>query len=263
MRKPKLLTLLVTTIALIFIVSGFAFADDVSADDWMTNSGNTYVTSGNVGIGMETPGTNLDIYNSQDTSGLASVLRLESYTNTSNEGPGIDFVSRWIGAYPNWVVGRIGSIYDTSGGSNRGALVFYTNNDNNANEGISGTSEKMRILGNGNVGIGTTNPGSYKLAVEGKIGAREVVVTEASWADHVFEESYNLPSLNNVESYIKENKHLPDIPSAKEVEEEGLSIAEMMKKQMQKIEELMLYVIQLQKKNNELEARLAVVEKDK
>ena len=182
-----------------------------------------------------------------------------THTNASDEGPGIDFVSRWGGAYPNWVIGRIGSVYDTSGGNNRGALVFYTNDDNDANQGIAGTSEKMRILGNGNIGIGTTSP-DHKLDVKGTIRAEEVKV-ETGWSDFVFEDNYNLPSLKKVESFIKENKHLPDIPSAKEVEEEGLSMAEMMKKQMQKIEELTLYVIELKKENEAIKKELAELKK--
>ena len=115
----------------------------------------------------------------------------------------------------------------------------------------------------GGVGIGTTNPGSYKLAVEGKIGAREVVVTQAGWSDYVFDDKYELPSLVKVESYIKENKHLPDIPSAKEIKEKGLSVSDMLAKQMQKIEELTLYLIQLKKENEDLKSRVAALERQK
>jgi hypothetical protein len=107
------------------------------------------------------------------------------------------------------------------------------------------------ILDNGNVGIGTYDPGIYKLAVNGIIRAKEVKV-ETNWSDFVFEDNYTLPTLDKVESYIKENKHLPDIPSAKEVEEEGLSMSQMMAKQMQKIEELTLYVIEQNKQLSEL-----------
>ena len=103
----------------------------------------------------------------------------------------------------------------------------------------------------GKVGIGTTNPGSHKLAVEGVIGAREVVVTTDAWADFVFEPDYNLMPLQELDSYIKENRHLPEIPTTEEVEENGISVGEMNTKLLQKIEELTLYVIELQKKNEE------------
>lgn len=96
----------------------------------------------------------------------------------------------------------------------------------------------------GKVGIGTTNPGSYKLAVEGKIGAHEVVVTTDGWADFVFEDDYNLMSLKDLDNYIQENKHLPEIPTTEEVEANGISVGEMNAKLLQKIEELTLYMIQ-------------------
>ncbi|WP_276373031.1 hypothetical protein [Chryseolinea sp. H1M3-3] len=105
----------------------------------------------------------------------------------------------------------------------------------------------------GNVGIGTTNPGGYKLAVEGKIGAREVVVTTAAWADYVFDPTYNLRPLSEVETYVKENKHLPEIPSAKEVEVNGVNLGEMNMLLLKKVEELTLYVIELEKKVNRIE----------
>ncbi|WP_205006485.1 hypothetical protein, partial [Escherichia coli] len=73
---------------------------------------------------------------------------------------------------------------------------------------------------NGNIGIGTTNTGSFKLAVEGKVGAREFKVTQASpWPDYVFATNYVLMPIEQVAAYIKVNKHLPGIPSAKEIEE--------------------------------------------
>jgi len=99
---------------------------------------------------------------------------------------------------------------------------------------------------NGNVGIGTTNPGSFKLAVEGKIGAREVVVTNVAWYDFVFEPEYKLMSLKDLETYIKDNKHLPEIPTTAQVEENGIAVGEMNAKLLQKIEELTLYTIQQQ-----------------
>ncbi len=99
----------------------------------------------------------------------------------------------------------------------------------------------------GNVGIGTTNPGTYKLAVEGKIGARSVKVTTASWADYVFAPTYHLMSLPETEAYIQENQHLPNIPSAAEVKQNGFHLEEMDAKLLAKIEELTLYAIAQEK----------------
>ena len=103
----------------------------------------------------------------------------------------------------------------------------------------------------GNLGIGYTNP-DVKLAVNGTIKAREVRVTTSGWSDFVFDKGYKLPSLDKVESYINENKHLPDVPSAQEVQMDGINVTDMMARQMQKIEELTLYMIELKKENEAL-----------
>ena len=108
------------------------------------------------------------------------------------------------------------------------------------------TNPQFLLKANGNVGIGTTNPGSYKLAVEGRIGAREVDVKTSSWADFVFAKDYALPTLDEVDAYIQEHHHLPDVPSEAEVLKEGIHLGEMQKVLLQKVEELTLYTIDLQ-----------------
>ncbi|MBC9795860.1 hypothetical protein [Sinomicrobium weinanense] len=98
----------------------------------------------------------------------------------------------------------------------------------------------------GRVGIGTTDSSNWKLAVNGNIRAKEVKV-ETGWSDFVFEENYPLPTLEEVEQHIIKKGHLKDIPSAKEVEENGIFLGEMDAKLLQKIEELTLYIIKQQK----------------
>lgn len=113
---------------------------------------------------------------------------------------------------------------------------------------------RLAINKEGNVGIGTSSP-QNKLDVAGTIRATEVKV-EAGWADFVFDKDYKLPTLLEVENLINKHKHLPDIPSEKEVKENGVSLGEMQAKLLQKIEELTLYVIDLKKENEEQEKKI-------
>ncbi|WP_285060241.1 tail fiber protein [Pedobacter ginsengisoli] len=105
----------------------------------------------------------------------------------------------------------------------------------------------------GKVGIKTTVPGDYDLAVKGKVRAQEVKVEMANWPDFVFAKDYALPMLQETEKHIKEKGHLPGISSAAEVEKNGIELGDINKKLLQKIEELTLYIIQLNKRVTELE----------
>ncbi len=105
----------------------------------------------------------------------------------------------------------------------------------------------MSLLNNGNVGIGTSNPTS-NLTAAGTIASREVKVTVDAGADFVFENDYKLPSLDSVASFIKENKHLPEIASAEEMKKDGINLSEMNIKLLQKMEEMTLYIIYINKK---------------
>ncbi|MCB0689577.1 MAG: hypothetical protein KDC53_23720, partial [Saprospiraceae bacterium] len=101
------------------------------------------------------------------------------------------------------------------------------------------------------VGINTINTAGYALAVNGNIRSKEVIV-ETNWADYVFTNDYLLMPLEEVEKYIHQHKHLPNIPSEKEIKEHGLALGSIQTMMMEKIEELTLHVIQLQKEINEL-----------
>ena len=131
------------------------------------------------------------------------------------------------------------------------SLTFGTNN-----------LGRMMITANGNVGIGTYNPGTFKLAVEGKIGAREVnVTTTTPWPDYVFENDYQLPQLEVIESFVNENHHLPGIPDACDIETNGVNLGEMNGLLLKKIEELTLYVIDQNKMIKEQNERISQLEK--
>lgn len=104
------------------------------------------------------------------------------------------------------------------------------------------------------------NP-DYSLFVYGGIKAEEITVSLSStWADYVFAPDYKLLSLEATEDYITKNNHLPNIPSADEVADNGVSLGEMSVMQMEKIEELTLHLIQVNKEKEALEKRLEVLE---
>jgi len=120
--------------------------------------------------------------------------------------------------------------------------------------------QKMIMTANGNLGIGVSDPGNYKLNVWGKIRANEIVVNTTG-ADFVFERDYKLLSLSELDNYIKENNHLPDLKSASEMQTEGIGVNEMQTKLLQKIEELTLYSIDQNKKVEKL--TLYLIEQNK
>ena len=120
--------------------------------------------------------------------------------------------------------------------------------------------------------IGTWNPGSYRLAVTGKIDAiwevRVFTDGTTNFPDYVFDPSYKLRSLEETEKYVKENHHLPEVPSAAEVAKEGMSLNGMSEILLKKVEELTLHliemkkeVIEIKKENEELRGRLEKIEK--
>ncbi|MDQ7949368.1 MAG: hypothetical protein REI78_15390 [Pedobacter sp.] len=105
----------------------------------------------------------------------------------------------------------------------------------------------IKALQNGNISIGTISP-SEKLSVNGKIRAKEIKVETTNWPDYVFDDAYSNKSLPELEQFIKNNKHLPEVPLAKEVEQNGIELGEMNKILLKKIEELTLLLIEHHKK---------------
>ncbi len=129
-----------------------------------------------------------------------------------------------------------------------------TNQTSSFNVVNSNGSSMFIINDDGNVGIGTTCP-DQKLTVNGKIRVKEEIIIEntGNWCDYVFAPNYKLLTFSELEKYIKDNKHLPGVKSASEMEQSGFSVYETNKAMMEKIEELTLYIIQLEKRVSELE----------
>lgn len=185
---------------------------------------NVFPSSGNVGIGTSSPTYNLDIRAPNPE------IRLFETASGGNRRFQIN-----VGTYDEI---RFTSTYGTSGNY---PFTFRFG---------GGVQEAMRISTNGNVGIGTSNP-QAKLAVNGNILATEVkVMNDISVPDYVFESDYELPTLQEVEAYVKQHKRLPEIPSAADIQRDGLNLAEMNLLLLKKVEELTLHLIEKEKKEH-------------
>ncbi len=221
---------------------GFLRSRDWTENQWLPIyfQASKYVfNNGNVGIGTINPNKLLELSASYGST-IISLQR--NNTNTTGTIGDIGFKNS-----EGYFVAAIGALGD--GGNTGGELAFRTMTSSDKTNSFEVT-ERMRIDNDGNVGIGIPNP-ENKLDVNGTIRATEVKVA-TGWADFVFESDYNLNSLEEVDTYIQQNGHLPEIPTAKEVEENGISLGEMNAKLLQKIEELTLYTIEQQKEIEEL-----------
>ena len=223
--------------------------------------GNSYF-NGNVGIGVASPATKLHVvgnsyFNGNVGIGVASPLqKFQIGTIWTFHDGGTKYIGR------NVTYTSSGNVRIEQGGVSSlnfgdGSISLET-----AGTGAVGslvtTTGRLILTSNGNVGIGTTSPGDYKLKVNGKINCTELVVSlgglisreeggeegEIEWPDYVFAEDYNLQSLDDVASYIEQNKRLPEMPSAAEVAENGVNIGEINALLLKKVEELTLYILQ-------------------
>ncbi len=174
-----------------------------------------------------------------------SVLRLNGNEN-NNTGAGLHrFNAGWSSTTPMWEASSV-VLQEGEGAINLAAkknIKFYTK---------TGADERLRVTENGEVCIGTTTPESI-LTVNGRITSEEIKVKDVQGADFVFSKDYELPTLQEVQTHIEIYKHLPDIPSATKMQQEGIFLGEMNIKLLQKIEELTLYLIEQEKRIQQLE----------
>lgn len=213
----------------------------------------------NAGVGTAQPRGKFEIKMSEFDNINFGAMRTEA------SGWGTSFIS--FNAY------RLndGTWKSTGDGSNSGAAVIYSNalgdllftnidgagvpneilsNDDGIKQNTKMTLSKEGVLG---IGINPRNNYdllSYKLVVDGNIKCKKLRVDLQNWGDYVFDSNYALMDLASIEAYIEKNNHLPGMPDAAQIEKEGIDIAEIIKMQQIKIEELTLLLIQMQKQIN-------------
>ncbi len=213
-------------------------------------------SGGNVGLGTNAPTAKLSLeaYEYQTTLGanVTSAIKISNlYANSFGTRSELQFA---LGQNSNQEIAVIAAEYSDYNNGVGGDIVFGT-----AKGAV--ISEKMRINYDGQVWVGkrpTTgiHSSTFNFAAE-KILAKEIYVTlQGNWADYVFDKNYALPKLSEVESFYQKNHHLPEIPSAKEVEENGISIGDMNALLLKKIEELTLYVVDQQKEIESLKEKV-------
>jgi len=236
--------------------SASASAAEATRGAWQSGAGDNVYVNGSVGIWTATPGQALDVngYISVNDSimnpGDAQKVTIYS-SKTPNKGAKLEFWAAGNTVYPGHIYLDYGD-YTAAINSECKFNVRAMSNGGVTNVIIANAS--------GNVGIGTTPGATYKLAVNGSIRAKEIVV-DTGWSDFVFADNYKLPSLPEVEQFISENKHLPGIPSEAEVKANGVTLGNISSKLLQKVEELTLYVIELKKENEVMKTELGKIQK--
>jgi len=256
----------------ILAVLVFVLLGTITYAQWNTSGDNIYNTNtGNVGIGTSTPATNLNVYNPSNTG----ILQIESpYTGTGSPVYNIGILYLKNSATGDLLYmglrkrqgfhDMVQSVYDASAGQWREFIYFnFGTQKYEMRAGVIDAEFKnsgnMLFNNTGAVGINTgavAIPAGVKLAVNGKVNCKEVEVTLSGWSDYVFNSEYKLRNLYDVENFISTNKHLPDVPCEEEVLDNGVNLGQMDSILLKKIEELTLYVIQLQKENDQLKEKV-------
>ena len=249
----------------------FIIKDDLDEDVFriQSTSGSAFF-KGNLGIGQLNTTTKLEVRESKSLAEINAnnVVDVLKVNLSIQDGfvPG-DTENRLVFDHQQWGSGgsrtftAIGSAKEADAGGlyGGGRLVFYTLSGDPGGQTGPGMLERMRISREGNVSIGTSSADA-KLTVKGNIHAEEVRVDlNVPGPDYVFEEDYDLPTLESLQNYIRENKHLPEVPSAEEMEANGIGLGVMNMLLLKKVEELTLYLIDQQQSNHTLRQEVEIL----
>lgn len=217
---------------------------------------NIFPSTGNVGIGTTSPSTGLQIGDFSGGSAWNQLLIPGTYNfeqvrlgQIGNGNSALEFVNHTSFA-PSY---GIKFLVDVDHGA-PGLQIQYAPPTTSYASLSYVTGLYMNT--SGNVGIGTTAPGTYQLAVNGTIHSKAVIIDLIGWPDYVFKKDYKLMPLAQVKSYIDQNRHLPDMPTYKEVAKNGVNVGKTEAVLLKKIEELTLYMIEQQKVSREQEKRI-------
>ncbi|HEX8563701.1 MAG TPA: hypothetical protein VF676_12050 [Flavobacterium sp.] len=295
-KRQAVFSGLLSTTTTSFGVNSFSLPSSVSlgvnAGQYSSGIGNNTYVGTNAGRGLNSSTLNSGSYNSffgvsagtQNSSGSSNTFNGQGAGLHNNTGNYNVFVGAGAGAaseggHRNTYIGSGAGMEEGNNGSGNVFLGFYAgfSEQSTSNKLVIGNDEYIQLIWgdfalnqlklNGKVGIGYNfgsyptasggiNLSNYNLFVKGGLLAEEVRVS-TTWADYVFNDDYKLPTLEEVEKHIVEKGHLINVPSAKQVEADGIELGNMAKIQQEKIEELTLYIIEQHKINEKQALMLA------